>query len=120
MPPLPIHAAKYRAVSSIGRPASSSQPARSYSTIDALQLPLGNRDRAWGSLAAGAVVGEHVDHQEVGNRGRGLLSGRADAGSGQRALAGLAEHLVLRIGGPHRRGIIGIERVGEITARTRQ
>src|SRR5450759_1416122 len=85
------------------------QPARLYSTIDALQLPLGNRDRALGVLAAGAVVRNHVDHQEVGDRGRRLLAGRADAGSGKRALAGLAEHLILRIRRPHRRGIIGVE-----------
>ena len=45
------------------------------STIDALQLPLGNRDGALGVFAAGAIVGEHVDHQEVGDRGRRLLAG---------------------------------------------
>src|ERR1700716_700015 len=77
------------------------QPARLYSTIDALQLPLGNRNRAGGRLAAGAVVGEHVDHQEVGDRGRRLLARCADARRGKRAFAGLAEHCVLRVGGPH-------------------
>src|SRR4051812_40171594 len=79
---------------------NSMRPAPSSSTINALQLPFGNGDRALGVVASAAVVGEHVDHQEVGDRGRRLLAGRADAGSRQRALAGLAEHLVLRIGGP--------------------
>src|SRR5450759_3762515 len=111
MPSLPVHAAEYHAKSSIGRAAIGSQPARLYSTIDALQLPLGNRDRSLGVLAAGAVVRKHVDHQEVGDRGRRLLAGRADAGSGKRALAGLAEHLILRIGSPHRRSVISIERM---------
>src|SRR3984957_334864 len=49
--------------------------------IDALQLPLAVRNRTLGVLGAGAVIGEHVDHQEVGDRGRGLLAGGANAGS---------------------------------------
>ena len=67
-----------------------------HSAIDALQLPFGNRDRALGVLAAGAEVREHIDHQEVGDRGRRLFAGLADAGGRKRALAGLAEHRVLR------------------------
>src|SRR4051794_23291501 len=55
-------------------------PASSMSAIDALQLPFRDRDRAGGGLAAGAVVGEHVDHQEVGDRSCRLLAGLADAG----------------------------------------
>src|SRR5450631_1828752 len=77
-------------------------PASLSLAIDTLQLPFGNRDRALGIVASGAEVGEHVDHQEVGDRGRGLLPGSADAGGRKRALASLAEHRVLRISGPHR------------------
>src|SRR5258707_14382938 len=47
------------------------------SAIDALQLPLAVRDRTLGVLGARAVVGEHVDHQEVGDRGCRLLAWRA-------------------------------------------
>src|SRR5580704_4765036 len=54
--------------------------------IDALQLSLAVRNRTLGVLGAGAVIGEHVDHQEVGDRGRGLLAGGADARRRQRAL----------------------------------
>src|SRR5262249_3231689 len=42
--------------------------------IDALQLPLAGTDRAFDVVAPGAVVGEHVDHQEVRDRGRGLFA----------------------------------------------
>ena len=62
------------------------------SAIDALQLPLGFRDGGLGILGAGAVVGEHVDHDEVGDRGRRLLAGRADARRRQRALARPAQN----------------------------
>src|SRR5712672_4153530 len=103
-----------------GRAAACLQPARLYSAINALQLPLGNRDRTLGVFAAGAVVGEHVDDEEVGDRGRRLLAGRADAGSGKRTLTGVTEHFVLRIGLPHRSRVVAFERVGEITPRTRQ
>src|ERR1043166_2815185 len=78
------------------------RPFTSRSAIDALQLPLRHRDRALGVFAAGAVIVEHVDHQEVGDRGCRFLADLADAGCRQRALARLLEHGVLRIGGPHR------------------
>src|SRR6476620_3703608 len=48
-----------------GRPLPAALPMRL--AIDALQLPLGNRDGTLDVLAASAVVGEHVDHQEVGD-----------------------------------------------------
>ena len=82
MPSLPVHAVDYRAVSSIGRAASlpAARPILLLA-IDTLQLSLGNRDRALGILRAGAVVGEHVDHQEVGDRRRRLLAGGANAGN---------------------------------------
>src|ERR1700753_165171 len=67
--------------------------------VDSFQWPLGFRDRALGILGAGAVIGEHVDHDEVGDRGRRLLAGRADAGGRQRALGGLSEHRNVWVGG---------------------
>src|SRR5258707_15494314 len=106
MPSLSTDAAEDQATSSIGRTAQLAARPIVRLAIDALQLPLAVRDRALGVLGAGAVVGEHVDHQAVGDRGRRLLPGGADAGSGKRALAGLAEHLVLRVGGPHWGGVI--------------
>src|SRR3990170_3519036 len=87
-------------------------PVRLLLAIDALQLALGNRDRALGVFTAGAVVGEHVDHQEVRDGRRRLFADLADARGRQRALAGLAEHLVLRVRGPNRRVVVGVERVG--------
>src|SRR4030081_3324332 len=69
--------------------------------IDPLQLPLAVGDCALCVLCARAVGCEHVDHEEVGDCGCSLLAGRADAGSGKRALASLAEHPVLRIRRPH-------------------
>src|SRR3954470_12344579 len=112
MPSLPVHAVEYQAKNigpyrRSGGPQTRQRPARLYSTIDALQLPLAVRDRTLGVLGARAVVGEHVDHQEVGDRGRGLLGGRTNTGSGERALAGLTENGVLRICSPHRRRVIG-------------
>src|SRR5258705_10444460 len=86
MPSSQVHALETQAMSSIGRTASCLQPAQLYSTIDTLQLPLAVRDRTLGVLGAGAVVGEHVDHEEVRNHGRRLLAHRADAGSGKRSL----------------------------------
>src|SRR6185437_2646071 len=61
-------------------------PAPLRSAIDSLQLPFGVRDRALGILAAGAVIGEHIDHDEVRDRGRGLFTGRADAEAGSARL----------------------------------
>src|SRR5262245_41221768 len=72
------------------------------SAIDALQLPLGFHNGALRVLGASAVVGEHVDHDEVGDRGRRLLADMADAGGRKRALGGLRERLVLRICRPDR------------------
>src|SRR5258708_7832463 len=115
MPSLPADAAEYSAISSIGRAAllSAARPIVVLA-IDALQLALALRNRGLGILGAGAVVGEHVDHQEVGDRGRRLFAGRADAGSRKRALRGLSENGVLRVRGPHRRRVVGVERMGEI------
>src|SRR6476620_3038872 len=102
MPSSPERAVEYHVVSPIGRAANRSAARQIVLlAIDALQLPLAVRDRALGVLGARAVVGEHIDHQEVGDRGGRLLAGGADAGSRKRALAGLAEHLVLRVCGPH-------------------
>src|SRR5882757_5992949 len=95
-------------------------PATASASIDALQLPLGILHRGLGILRAGAIIGEHVDHDEVGDRGRRLLAGRADAGGRQRTLRGLPEHGVLRIGRPDGRGVIGVERMGQVTPRARQ
>src|SRR5471032_322097 len=83
------------------RAAIACRPLHYSSAIDALQLPLGNRDGALGVFAAGAVVGEHVDDEEVGDRGCRLLADLADAGRGQRTFARLLEHRVLRVGGPY-------------------
>src|SRR6267154_1725884 len=66
-----------------GRPP----PAPVRSAIDSLQLPFGFRHGGLGVLGAGAVVGEHVDHDEVCNRGCRLFAGRADSRGRQRALA---------------------------------
>src|SRR3954469_23718847 len=49
------------------------------STIDALQLPFGFCHSGLGILGAGAEVGKHIDHDEVGNRGRRLFTDLADA-----------------------------------------
>ena len=35
-------------------------------TVERVALTLGDLDRALGVLAAGAVVGEHVEHDEIG------------------------------------------------------
>src|SRR3954471_6388414 len=48
--------------------------ARESGPVDALELALGHADRALGVLAAGADIGEHVEHHEVGDRRRGLLA----------------------------------------------
>src|ERR1700730_13130114 len=82
MPSSPERAVEYHVTSPIGRAAnwSAARPIVILA-IDALQLPLAIRDRALGILGARAVVGEHVNHQEVGDRGRRLLAGGADAGS---------------------------------------
>src|SRR5215475_7349316 len=67
--------------------AGSPLPApRHLLAIDALQLPLGFGDGALGVLGAGAVVGEHVDHDEVRDRLRRLFADRSDPGGWQRAL----------------------------------
>src|SRR4051795_10856479 len=106
MPPLPVHGLKRSGNAEMaGRRLERSPPDLSL-TIDALQLPLAIGDRALGVLGARAVVGEHVDHQEVGDRGRRLLARRTNTGSRERALAGLSENGVLRICSPHCRGII--------------
>src|SRR5690242_19708717 len=55
---------------------------RALRAIDALERPLGVRDRALHVIAAGAVVGEHVDDDEVGDRARRLLADRAEAARG--------------------------------------
>ena len=80
--------------------------------INPLQLPLRDRDGALGVFASGAVVGEHIDDQEVGDRGRRLFARMADAGSRQRTLAGVAEYFVLRVSRPDRRLVVGFEACG--------
>src|SRR6476659_7774622 len=81
----------------MARAAVACRPRPSRSAINSLQLTFGFGHGGFAVLGAGAVVGEHIDHDEVGNRGRCLLAGRSDAGSRQSALAGVAEHFVLRI-----------------------
>src|SRR3954452_21937433 len=97
-----------------------SSPPRSCLAINSLQLTLAVRDRALGVLGPRAVVGEHVDYQEVGDRGRRFLAGGSDTRGGKRALARLREHRILRIRRPNRGGIVGVQRVGQIAARARQ
>src|SRR6202163_4837659 len=87
---------------------------RGYLPIDPPRLTLRHRDRAFRVLAAGEVIGEHVEHEEVGDRRRRLLADRAEAAGGERALAGLPEDGSLGIGRPHRVGVVGIEAVSEI------
>src|SRR3954471_4077270 len=105
MPSLPVHGVKHQAMPKwAGCDQIAARPF--VLTIDALQLPLAIGDRALGVLGARAVVGEHVDQQEVGDRGRRLLAGRTNTGSRERSLAGLSENGVLRICSPRRRGVI--------------
>src|ERR1043165_6521605 len=59
--------------------------------IDALELPLGHRDRALHVFTARAVVGEHVNHHKVGDRSRRLFTDRAEAARRERALGDIAE-----------------------------
>src|ERR1700716_823751 len=61
------------------------------SAIDALQLPFGFRHGGLAVLGARAEVGEHVDHDEVGDRGCRLLTRRTDARGRQGAFGGLTE-----------------------------
>src|SRR6185437_6748576 len=68
-----------------------SPAARLRSAIDTLELPLGVRHGGLGVLRARAIVGEHVDDDEVADRGRRPLVRRADAGSRQRALRSVRE-----------------------------
>src|SRR4051794_19823218 len=68
-----------RPVSLVKTGGGSPPPAPLSSAIDALQLPFGFRHRCLGILGAGAIVGEHVHHDEVGNRGCRLLTDLADA-----------------------------------------
>src|SRR5437763_17111150 len=117
MPSLPVHGLKTSGNAEMAGLRPDRSPSDCSLSIDALQLPLAIRDRALGVLGARAVVGKHVDDQEVGDRGRRLLAGRTNTGSGERALAGLSEIGVLRICSPHRRGVIGVQGVGQIAPR---
>src|SRR5262245_52483986 len=85
--------------------------------IDPGELALRDLYRILDVLAAGAIVGEHVEQDEVGNRGGRFLADRAEATGRQRALGCLAEHRALGVAGPYRVGVIGIERVGQIADR---
>src|SRR5258708_36061680 len=51
---------------------------------DALGGTLRRSHRGFHVLASGAVVREHVDQHEVGDRGRGILAQLATAGRGRR------------------------------------
>src|SRR6476469_8045674 len=98
-------------------PAGGRPPARRglCSAIDTLQLPLGNRDRTLRVLAPGAVVGEHVDDDEVGDRGRRLLADRTEPACGACARGDVAERRGLRIGGPYRVLVVSVEAVRQVT-----
>src|ERR1700726_4479414 len=74
------------AVTELGRTASAIS-----SPINSPQLPVRDRDRILGVLTPGAIGGEHVEHDEVGDRGGGLLPDRTEPASGERALGGVAE-----------------------------
>src|SRR5712691_10344240 len=78
------------------------------SPVDPPRLALGHRDRTLHVLAAGAVIGKHVEHHEVGDRGCCLLADRAEPARGEHALAGFAEDRPLRIGRPYRLRVVGI------------
>src|SRR4051812_21132264 len=87
--------------------------------VDAFRLPLGTRDRTLQVLATSTVVGEHIDHDEIRNRGRRFFTEVADAGRRQGAFGGIAERRYLRIGGPDRVGIVGLKEWREIALRRR-
>src|SRR5581483_5378585 len=87
------------------------------STIDTLKLTLRNRDRALYVLAACAVVREHVEDDEVGNRRRRLLADRTEAARRERTLGDVAIRRVLRIRGPDRILVVGVEAVREVALR---
>src|SRR5262245_38847763 len=72
--------------------AAALQPA---SPIQTYRLPLGDLDRTFCVLAPGADIGEHVEDDEVGKRGRRLLADRTETAGGQGALGRLAKHRVL-------------------------
>jgi hypothetical protein len=97
-------------------------PARaaSHLTINPLELPLRDLDRALGVLAAGADGREHVEQHEVGERRGCLLADRAEAADRQRPLADVAVDRPLGVGGPHRVRLVGIEGVGEVSLRRLQ
>src|SRR4051794_11371803 len=63
---------------------------RSSSAIKPLGRTLGQRDGALYVFSAGGVVGKHVDYEEIGDRGGGLLAERAEARRRQRALGHVA------------------------------
>src|SRR5215470_19304243 len=90
----------------VGRPAP---PALMPLAIDAAELALRNLHRILDVFAASAIVSEHVEQDEVGNRGGRLFADRAETTGGQCALGRLAEHDALGVGGPYRVGVIGIE-----------
>src|SRR5690349_10826179 len=59
--------------------------------VNPLQLPLRDGNRAFHVLAAGAVVGEHVENDEICDGGRGFLADRTQSAGGERAFGGIAE-----------------------------
>src|SRR4029079_5422642 len=52
-------------------------------SVDAAQLPLGDGDGALGVFTAGAEISEHVEHDEIRDRGGCLLADRAKATRGE-------------------------------------
>src|SRR5262245_10656009 len=72
------------------------------SAIKPLRLPLGDRDRTFDIFTAAAEIGEHVEHDEVGQGRRRLLSDRSKSAGRQRALGNVPAYGQLRIGGPDR------------------
>src|SRR5438105_15783663 len=69
-----------------GAPPAVAMPA---SAVEPRRLAFGDLDRAFGVLAAGADIGEHVEHDEVGKCRRRLLADRAESARRQRTLGRL-------------------------------
>src|SRR5262249_18272741 len=91
--------------------AAAILPPLHHLTVQPPGLALGDRNGAFHIFATGAVVREHVDDEEVGDRRRSLLADRAEMTGGERALGAVAERRALRVGGPYRIGVVGVERV---------
>src|SRR5690348_5963966 len=84
------------------------------STINALRLPLGDGDCAFHVLTPGAVVGKHVEHEEIGDCRRRLLADRAEPAGREGALGDVAIDSTLGVRRPDRILVVGVEAVRQI------